>query len=83
MALLAAVPTVSQPPADREPFEHAAAEFVAARRLNADRPEERATLASFLARRGLAAEAETEYKAALRLSPQYGPAAINLADLYR
>ena len=31
----------------------------------------------------LAAEAEAEYKAALRLSPQYAPAAINLADLYR
>ena len=29
------------------------------------------------------AEAEAEYKAALRLSPQYAPAAVNLADLYR
>ena len=28
-------------------------------------------------------EAEAEYKAALRLSPQYAPAAVNLADLYR
>jgi Tfp pilus assembly protein PilF len=27
-------------------------------------------------------DAETEYKAALRLSPQYAPAAVNLADLY-
>jgi Flp pilus assembly protein TadD len=34
-------------------------------------------------RRGQTAEAETEYKAALRLSPHYGTAAINLADLYR
>ena len=34
-------------------------------------------------RRGQPAEAEAEYKAALRLSPQYVPAAINLADLYR
>jgi Flp pilus assembly protein TadD len=81
--LLAAVPPARQPAADRASFEHAAAEFVAARRLNADRPEERATLASFYARRGLAADAETEYKAALRLSPQYAPAAVNLADLYR
>src|SRR5262249_55946124 len=39
VALLAAVPTASQPPTDREPFERAAAEFVAAQRLNADRPE--------------------------------------------
>jgi len=82
-ALLAAVPATRQPAADREHFERAAAEFVAARRLNADRPEERATLASFYARRGLAAEAEAEYNAALRLSPQFAPAAVNLADLYR
>src|SRR5262245_25551865 len=82
-ALLLAVPAARQPPADRARFESAAAEFVAARRLNADRPEERAMLAGFYARRGLAAEAETEFKAALRLSPQYAPAAINFADLYR
>jgi tetratricopeptide (TPR) repeat protein len=31
----------------------------------------------------LAADAETEYRAALQLSPQYATAAINLADLYR
>src|SRR5262249_52149468 len=51
-------------------------------RLNADRPEARSALANFYARRGLSAEAEAEYKAALRLSPHYPPAAINLADLY-
>jgi len=82
-ALLAAVSSASQPPADREPFERAAAEFIAAQRLNADRPEARSTLGNFLARRGLASDAEAEYKAALRLSPHYTLAAINLADLYR
>jgi predicted CXXCH cytochrome family protein len=82
-SLLAVVPTASQPPADRERFERAAAEFVAAQRLNADRPEARATLGNFYARRALAVAAEAEYRAALRLSPQYAPAAINLADLYR
>jgi Tfp pilus assembly protein PilF len=34
-------------------------------------------------RRGLASDAENEFKAALRLSPQYTPATVNLADLYR
>ena len=81
--LLAAIPAASQPPADRERFERAAAEFIAAQRLNADRPEARSALGDFYARRGRSAEAEAEYKAALRLSPQYAPAAINLADLYR
>jgi predicted CXXCH cytochrome family protein len=82
-SLLAAVPAARQPPADRDRFEHAAAEFVAAERLNADRPEARSALGSFYAWRGLFADAEREYKAALRLSPQYTLAAINLADLYR
>jgi predicted CXXCH cytochrome family protein len=83
VSLLAAVPTASQPPTDRERFDHAAAELVVAQRLNADRPEARTALANFYARRGLAAEAEAEYRAALQFSPQYAPAAINLADLYR
>ncbi len=82
-SLLASVPTQSQPPPDREPFERAAAEFVDAQRSNADRPEARTTLGSFLARRGQSVGAETEYRAALQLSPQYLPASINLADLYR
>jgi predicted CXXCH cytochrome family protein len=83
VSLLAAVPAPGQPAADRQRFERAAAEFIAAQRLNADRPEARSTLGTFLARRGSTAEAEAEYKAALRLSPAYAPAAVNLADLYR
>jgi tetratricopeptide (TPR) repeat protein len=81
--LLAAVPTDRQPQNDRKAFDNAAAELVAALRLNADRPEDRSSLANFYAKRGRTTEAEAEYKAALRLSPQYGPAAVNLADLYR
>ncbi len=82
-ALLASVPTTNQPPADRERFDGAAAEFIAAQRLNADRPEAHSALGDFYVRRRLFPEAESEYEAALRLSPQFAPAAINLADLYR
>jgi predicted CXXCH cytochrome family protein len=83
VSVLAAVPAANQPASDRDAFEHAAVEFIAAQRFNADRPEARSTLGNFLVRRGLTADAESEYKAGLRLSPQYAPAAINLADLYR
>ena len=82
-ALLADAPVAQLPAADRERLASATDEFIAAQRLNADRPEGRAALASFYARRGQAAEAEAEYLAALKLSPQYAPAAANLADLYR
>jgi predicted CXXCH cytochrome family protein len=83
VSLLAPVPTANQPPADRERFDLATKEFIAAQRFNADRPEARTTFGNFLAQRGQTTEAESEYKAALRLSPQYATAAINLADLYR
>jgi predicted CXXCH cytochrome family protein len=82
-SLLAGAPTDRLSPAERATFERASAEFVAAQMLNADRPESRAALGSFYARRGEATEAEAELQAALRLSPAYGPAAANLADLYR
>jgi hypothetical protein len=71
VSVLAAVPTANQPVPDRAAFERAAAEFVAAQRLNADRPEARSTLGNFYARHGLNSDAQNEYKAALRLSPQY------------
>jgi Flp pilus assembly protein TadD len=83
VTLLASVPSDGLSTSDREKFEHAAQEFIAAQRLNADRPEARSTLGRFYAQRGRSADAEAEYKAALRLSNQYTPAAINLADLYR
>jgi len=50
---------------------------------DADRPEAGLTLGSFYARRGNAAKAEAEYKAVLKHAPQFAPAAVNLADLYR
>lgn len=82
-SLLAPVATASLAPADRDSFERAAAEFIAAQRLNADRPEARAALGTFYAQQGLARESEAEYRAALRLDLRYTPAVINLADLLR
>jgi predicted CXXCH cytochrome family protein len=82
-SLLAAVPTADRPVDDRHRFDSAAAEFLAAQRLNADRPEAHASLGNFFARRGQTGEAEIEYRSALRLNPQFAPAAVNLADLYR
>jgi len=68
---------------DRKRLGRASEEFIAAQRLNADRPESRAMLGTFYVRRGQMAEAEAEYEAALRLSSTFAPAAANLADLYR
>lgn len=82
-SVLAALPPAMQPAGDRRAFESAASEFIAAQKLNADRPESRTGLGTFYLRQGRVGEAEAEYKAALRLSPQFAPAAVNLADLYR
>lgn len=77
------MPPPQRPAADHDKFARAAAEFVAAQKLNADRPDARVALGNFFARQANAAEAETEYRAALRLDPSFAAAAINLADLYR
>lgn len=81
--LLASVAPARQPEADRDKFARAAAEFVAAQHLNADRADARTALGSFFARQGNAMGAESEYRAALRLDPSFGPGAVNLSDLYR
>jgi len=81
--LLGGMPTGNLSQADRGRLAKAEKEFVAAQTLNADRPESRSLLARYHARKGDPVLAEAEYRAALRLSPHFTPAAINLADLYR
>jgi predicted CXXCH cytochrome family protein len=82
-SILAATPMARLSPEDRTRFERAAKDYIEVQRFNADRPEARTNLGAFLARRGQAAEAEAEYRAAIRLSPAFVPAYVNLADLYR
>ncbi len=68
---------------DERAFARAADEFIASRRYRADRPEDRTTLGTFFAQLGRRDEAIDEYRAALRLSPRYTPACVNLSDLQR
>ena len=67
----------------RAVYERAAADFVAAQRANADRPESLTNLGTFFAARRRVADAEREFRAALALDRAFVPAYVNLADLYR
>jgi len=58
-------------------------EYVAAQELNADRPEAHLNLALLFVKERKFDRAEAELKTALSLDPSFGPAAVNLADLYR
>ncbi len=82
-SFLAPVPPGQLNEDSQRAFDRAAEEYIAARRLNADRPEARSALGNFLAQRGRTDEAEAEFQAALRLEPSFVRAAVNLADLYR
>src|SRR5262245_3614073 len=70
-------------PSARAAYDRAAAEFVAAQRVNNDRPEARTNLGTYFATQGRVTAAETELRAALALDPTFVPAYVNLADLYR
>jgi predicted CXXCH cytochrome family protein len=81
--LLADQPPGEVGPNERALLEAAFAEYEAAQRFNADRPEGHANLGSFLVRRGRLAEAEAEYLAGIRLMPGAIALHVDLADLYR
>jgi tetratricopeptide (TPR) repeat protein len=61
----------------------ATAELVGAETVDADRPEAHLNLGLLELRRRQPAEAEGEYRTALRLDPNFVPALVNLADLDR
>ena len=88
MRIEAAVALADQPAdalskEDRTRLEAAWDEYETSQRLNADRPEGRANMGSFLLRRGKQSEAEAEYLVGLKLEPSATPLSVNLADLYR
>ncbi len=71
-------------PVDLVPaLDYATMEYVAAQKLNDDRPEAHMNLALLFLKQNKLGQAETELQTALSLDPSFGPAAVNLADLYR
>jgi Tfp pilus assembly protein PilF len=70
-------------PAQQRAFGAAYRELVAAELVNADRPEAHLNLGLLDVRQGQQADAEAEYKTALRLDPLFVPALVDLADLDR
>ena len=70
-------------PDQRNAFDSAYRELVAAEMVDADRPEAHLNLGLLDLRRQQPAEAEAEYRTALRLDPSFVPALVNLADLDR
>jgi Tfp pilus assembly protein PilF len=67
----------------RDAFDTAYRELVAAEMVDADRPEAHLNLGLLDLRRHAPADAEAEYRTALRLDPSFVPALANLADLDR
>lgn len=82
-AALAVVPEAALAPAQRPVRARALDEYRAVQNENADRPESRLNLGMLAADLGQNDTARTEYETALRIEPQFVPAYVNLADLYR
>jgi predicted CXXCH cytochrome family protein len=81
-SLLAVMPQDQIAPADRERLSRAIDDYVAAQRLNADRPEARVNLGNLYAQQGQSSAAEAEYLAARSLDPGFVPTYVVLAQLY-
>jgi predicted CXXCH cytochrome family protein len=81
-SLLAAMPQDQLAPADRQRLSGALEAYVAAQRLNADRPESRVNLGNLYAQQGQSVAAEEEYLAARALDPTFIPTYVVLAQLY-
>ena len=80
---LAGVSMMAPTSEDAKALSGAIDDYVAAQRLNADRPEAHLNLGILFAKQRKFEDAEAEFKTALGLDPYFAPAAVDLADLYR
>lgn len=80
---LASVPGNRLTQTQRAAVDRGLAEYVAAQRFDADRPESHLNLGLLYVIQQRPVDAETALKTALELDPSFAPAAVNLADLYR
>ena len=69
--------------AQKQALDQAVSEPIASENATAERPENHVNLALLYAQMGRPADAEGELKIALQLDPNFVPAMVNLADLYR
>ncbi len=80
---IAGLPRESMTPGQQEALRRALADYRAAQELNADRPEAQLNLAWLHAAQGDHSAAEKASLEAIFLDPDFIPAYVNLADLYR
>jgi Flp pilus assembly protein TadD len=80
---LAGVDQRSMTPEQQTTFAAAYLELFDAEMIDADRPEAHLNLGLLETRLGHPTEAETQYRTALRLDPNFTPALVNLTDLDR
>jgi len=69
--------------AERTSADEGLDEYIAVQQFNADRSEGQLNLGWIASLAGNTEQAESAYRTALRITPAFSPAAINLADLYR
>ena len=81
--LLAGTPADRLQDAQKAALDRAISELIASEMASAERPENHMNLALLYSRMGRTSDVETELKTALRLDPDFVPAMVSLADLYR